>query len=605
MISRHRISLEELVSLPTFQFATLSWAKDRVAFYWDRTGRFELYVMDLRTGAIRQVSQGEVPRQPQARFVWRRDDAAIIFARDRDGNERNDLFRLELETGAVRQLTESPDTQEFAGEAHPDNRRLAVMSSRAGQLAVFTLDMKSLEWRQLTHFSAPAAPGRWSRDGEWLACTSNESPNLKNRDAYLVRHDGSDLRKVLSVREGSQDAIVDWHPDGRHVSVNSDASGVQRPGILDLETGALRWFGLEGMEEYGGSFSPDGSWMLTLRNQDASLLPVLYRVDTGEERHLRLPPGTASGGSFVLAGARLMLAHTTAERRPELLLYDLETESCEVLLPAEYGTIDPDVFVPDEYVSYPSYDGRRVPAILYTPRRVAPGAKLPALINVHGGPTSQFFRGFDGFAQFLTDLGYVVLEPNVRGSTGYGNEWRDLNLGDWGGGDLEDLAAGARFLQELPFVDPQRIGIFGVSYGGYLSCLAAVKKPDLFKAAGTMVGITDLHLLYEEGTTQFKYFLRQQMGDPEENRDLWRDRSAITHAHNLQAKLLILHGANDPRCPVSQARSFRSRLLELGKREGADFDYHEFADEGHGPGGNIAGKLRMAPLLVDFFLRQL
>ncbi len=107
----------------------------------------------------------------------------------------------------------------------------------------------------------------------------------------------------------------------------------------------------------------------------------------------------------------------------------------------------------------------------------------------------------------------------------------------------------------------------------------------------------------------FRYYLRQQMGDPEENADLWRDRSALTFADHVRAKLLIIHGTNDPRCPVSQARVSRDRLVELGRREGtdpdADFEYHEFADEGHGPSGDIAGKIRNYRLLVDFLARRL
>ena len=141
------------------------------------------------------------------------------------------------------------------------------------------------------------------------------------------------------------------------------------------------------------------------------------------------------------------------------------------------------------------------------------------------------------------------MQPNIRGSTGYGVLWRDANIKDWGGGDLEDVAAGAEYLKTLPFVDSQRIGIFGGSFGGFMSFLAVVKKPDLFKVGVPWIGITDLHTLFEEDMEHFKYYFRQQMGDPEKDYDLWRDRSAVTHADKLRAKLLILHGANDPRCP--------------------------------------------------------
>jgi dipeptidyl aminopeptidase/acylaminoacyl peptidase len=603
-----RIPLEELASLPKFAFVTPSYSRDRVAFYWDKTGRFELYVMDLNTRETRQLTDGQAPKGLRAGFSWTRDDAAIIFAKDKDGDEQNNLYRLELGTGELTQLTDDPKTQEYAGEVHPDNRRIAVMSNRAGQMNVFTLDMETLEWRTLTSFAAPAFAGKWSKDGAWLAFTSNETNDLTNQDGYLVSHDGAEVNKVLSVKKGSQDSLSDWHPDGRRLAVTSDASGSHRPGILDLETGDVRWLGQGGVEAYAAEFSPDGRWLLTVRNQDAQVTPVLYEVETGAERELKLPEGFVAAADFVLDG-KLVLLHASPTRRGELLLYDLDSDDLEVLLPADYGSIDPALFVGDEYLRYPSFDGQEVPAMLYKPREIPAGEKLPALVIVHGGPTYQWFRSFDPYAQFLSDRGFVVLLPNVRGSTGYGVAWRDANLKDWGGGDLEDVAAGADYLKTLPYVDETRIGVFGGSFGGFMAFLAVVKKPDLFKVGVPWIGITDLHTLYEEDMEHFRYYFRQQMGDPEKDYALWRDRSAIEHADKLRAKLLILHGSNDPRCPVTQARIFRDKIVALGKREGTgpedDFEYHEFGDEGHGPSGDIQGTIRTYRLLADFLERRL
>lgn len=608
-MKQSRIPLEELAKLPSFAAVTPSWDGQKIAFYWDKTGRYELYTMDLDSRQVRQLTQGQAPRQLRAGFVWTRDDREIIFARDKDGDEQNNLFKLEVSSGAVIQMDDSPKTQEYAGEVHPDNRRMAVMSNRAGQMNVFILDLHSEnhDWKQVTHFEAPAMAGSWSPDGEWLTVTSNESPNLKNQDAYLLRQDGTQLRKIFSLREGSREAIPAWHPDGARVAVNSDAGGSSRAGILHLESGQVRWLGSGSpqVEEYAQSFSKDGRWLAVIRNQNASVMPVLYDTDSGQARELKLPPGLATGSHFVLGDRKLLVLHTSATRRPELLLYDLASDTYEALLPAEYGSIDPSVFVPDEHLWYPSFDGKQVPALLYKPKEIPAGARLPAVVVVHGGPTAQFFRAFDPYAQFLVDQGYVVLEPNIRGSTGYGVEWRDANLRDWGGGDLEDVVAGANYLRSLPYVDPERIGVFGGSFGGFMSFIAVTKRPEVFKVGVPWVGITDLHRLYEEDMEHFKYYLRQQMGDPQENHALWRDCSAIEFAHQLKAPILIVHGTNDPRCPISQARAFRERLLHLGKREGQDFEYHEFGDEGHGPGGDIQGKIRTYRLLADFLERRL
>jgi dipeptidyl aminopeptidase/acylaminoacyl peptidase len=137
-----------------------------------------------------------------------------------------------------------------------------------------------------------------------------------------------------------------------------------------------------------------------------------------------------------------------------------------------------------------------------------------------------------------------------------------------------------------------------------MTFMAMTKKPDLWKAGVAWVGVSDLKRLYDSSMEHFKYFLRLQMGDPEQNADLWADRSAINFLHQMKGKLMIVHGVNDPRCPIEQARIVRERLLELGKVEGEDFEYVELGEEGHGS-TDIEQKIRAYRLLVDYMGRRL
>ena len=604
-MNKGRIPLKELASLPSFYFPSPSWDQEHIAFYWDKSGQMELYLLDLPDGDPRQLSHGEVPRSLRAGFVWSRDGKSIVFAKDRDGNEQHDLYAIDTQSGAVRQITNTPAAQEIPAEFSPDGEWLSMFSNRDGQMNLYKLRPTGTEVIPLTRFPNPiTSGGAWSPDGQWLAFSVNETAELKNQDVYIVRADGTELRRVLRVKVGSLDTVLKWLPDGKRLAITSDASGVERPGILDVETGKVRWFGVEGVEESASGLSKNGKWLVALRNQDAVVQPVLYEIETGDARLLDLPTGLVIGSEFVLGDSALLVSITSTTQRSELLLYELEENRARTVIPAEYGAIDPSLFVAPQYVTYPSSDDLSISAILYKPREAVDGEKVPAVVSVHGGPTGQFFRSFDPYAQFLTDHGFVVLEPNIRGSTGYGVEFRDMNRYDWGGGDLEDVAAGAEYLKSLPFVDSDRIGIFGGSYGGYMTLMQAVKKPNLWKAAVSWVGISDLHRLYEKSMEHFKYYLRWHMGDPEENRDLWRERSALTHAANLKTKLLLVHGVNDPRCPVEQSRLFRDRLIELGYKEGEDFEYVELTGEGHGS-SDIAHKIRTYTLLVDFMERSL
>lgn len=579
---RQPLPLEALARLSSVSYLSLDHAGRQLACYSDRTGRNELYVLDLASGATRQLSRGEIPRALRYGFVWSRDDATIVFARDHDGDEQHDLWAFDVASGACMQWTDTPRTQEYPVEFSPDGTTLSLICNRIGQHNLWLMDSASRDAWPLTQFQNSVGGGRWSPDGQWLAITANHTADLRNADGWLIRADGGELRRVFSTEPGVADALVRWHPDGQRLSVSSEVGGYARLGLLNLDDGSVMWLGDGAAEESGGRFSHDGRQLAAVRNQDACLLPRLYDVETGALRELELPPGVAGIVGFTAGDQHVILTHSSPTCRTRVLRYDLATNAADPLIEADHGTLDPAAFVEPEYLVYESTDGLRIPALVYVPRGLAPGERCPAIVNVHGGPAGQYQREFDWLAQHLASKGYVVMLPNIRGSGGYGKVWRELNFLDWGGQDIEDVAAGAAWLAARPEVDPRRLGVMGGSYGGYNTFMQVTRKPDLWKAAVARIGITDLHAMYNESREHFRQFMRLYLGDPVANHDLWRERSAITHAANLKAKLLMMHGATDPRCPVSQSRLFRDRLLELGRVEGEDFVYLESADQGHG-----------------------
>jgi dipeptidyl aminopeptidase/acylaminoacyl peptidase len=200
------------------------------------------------------------------------------------------------------------------------------------------------------------------------------------------------------------------------------------------------------------------------------------------------------------------------------------------------------------------------------------------------------------------------LLPNVRGSTGYGKEFRDACLMDWGGKDLDDIEKGVEYLKSLDFVDPTRIGIYGASYGGYLTYMAMTKKPELWKAGAAVNGITHLKGMHEQSLKNYPLltvYLEGQMGKPtDENLPLWEDRSPVNFAHKMVAKLQIIHAVNDPLCGIKQAEVFRDKLLEHGRKEGEDFEYVILKDQGHFT-DSIEQRIEYFEHLLDFFERNL
>jgi dipeptidyl aminopeptidase/acylaminoacyl peptidase len=600
-----KYTINTLSKIPQIYLPIVSHSKDKVAFYWDKTGILELYTADLKTNEIKQVSHGECPRAIRAGFVWTRDDESLIFAKDKDGDENHNLIKISVKSGKTEPLTETVGVQNYAADTSPDGKYLAMISTRKGQLNVFRLDLKSKEVNQLTDHANPTWGGcSWNPKYDWIAYNVNETKNLRNMDIWLVKPDGSEKKKIVCVKEGSEDIVVEWSKDGKLLAFTTDANEVKQPGIFNLETWKIKLLGGE-CEETAAGFSEDGKKLVCVRNYEATVFPVVYDIETGKCEETKFPKGIAVSVQFALNDQLLIAPLNTPTIPSALVAYDLKTRAIKYLVEPQYGEADPKFFVIPEYIKYKSSDGLEIPAILYKPKNIPKGKILPTLIMPHGGPTAQYFFDFDMIGQILANEDYVLLLPNVRGSTGYGRKFQDMNLMDWGGKDLEDVAAGANHLKSLPYVDKKRMGVFGGSYGGFMTFIAVTKKPELWAAACAWVGISRLKTFYERSQPHFKYFIRMHMGDPEKNSKLWEDRSALNFAHNIRCPILMIHGVHDPRCPVEESRQFRNKLVELGKKEGEDFEYVEFGEEGHGAYTDMSMRTRTFKILLDFFNRRL
>ena len=605
-MERKRYTIEDLAKIPQIYLPTVSHSKDSIAFYWDKTGILELYTLNLRTKKIRQVSHGECPRAIRAGFVWLRDDENLVFAKDREGDENHNLIKINIESGEVEQLTDTPKHQDYPGDTSPDGRYILMPSTRKGQLNLFRLDIEKKETVQLTNHKNPTfGEVAWNPENDWIAYGVNETENLQNLDVWLVRTDGNERRQIICIKVGSMEDVAEWSKDGKLLAFTTNANGVNQAGVYDATTEEVQLLGEAKHDETAAAFTGDGKKLVCLRNSEATVTPVVYDLETGGCNVLNFPKGVVAGAKLALNDRYLVATLTTPTIPSSIVAYDFEKNEIETLIEPQYGNVDPEFFVVPQYVKYKSCDGLKIAAVLYKPKHVPSGERLPALVMVHGGPSGQHFLNFNMFGQILANEGYVVLQPNVRGSTGYGKEFEDMNLMDWGGGDLEDVAAGAEYLKALPYVDGEGVGVFGGSYGGYMTFMAVTKKPTLWGAACAWIGISRLKTLYERSTPLFQYFLRMNMGDPEENSALWEERSALNFAENLRCPLLMVHGVHDPRCPVEESRQFRDKLVELDREEGKSFEYVEFGEEGHGAYTDMSMRTRTFKLLLGFFNRKL
>lgn len=613
------VPLEELASLPTRAHETVSPGGDRIAMYYDASGRNELCVFDVEAGELTQVSSGEVPRDATWFVRWDADGESVYFHVDEAGNEQNDIHRLGVD-GTHDPVVELAG-QTVLADVSDDGEHLLLGSTRDGQFNVYRHDVAAGETVQLTDHDRAAVPGQFSPDGSTISYTTNESAEFNNQDVYVADADGSNARTLEIGDTGAETSFADWHPDCDRVLVGDNTADLTRCGVYDLEADSVAWYGDLEAEESPVAFV-DEDRFVAQRTRRAATVPVVYDLATGESREFDLPTGVASvpgTGDPVLDDGRVIIGHTTPTRRSDLLAYDLEADEYEVLMAADYGDVDPDAFVDGEYFEFASdgvpetparavdhdpYESLDIEGIFYDSGE----RPSPLVVKVHGGPPAQDQLSFDLYTQFLVTRGYSVVQVNYRGSTGRGLAFKRALYGDWGGAEQGDVATGAEYvLAEHDFLDEDRVAVFGGSYGGYSAYWQLVQYPDLYDAGIAWIGLTDLTEMFETTMPHFRTELMEKnLGTPEDNPDLYEERSPITHVDNVSAPLCMIHGVNDRRVPVSQARRFRDALLEHGYEEGTDgdFEYEELGEEGHASTDQDQ-KLRAFELMSEFLARRM
>jgi dipeptidyl aminopeptidase/acylaminoacyl peptidase len=611
-------TLEALASLPSFYHVTASPDGARLAYYYDGTGRNELYVHDVETGERTQVSDGTVPEDASYPIAWDADGDRLFFHQDQDaGDEQTDIHAITLDD-ETEPVVET-DGQTLLRDVSPDGSTLLYSTTATGQMNLHVHDVESGEDTQLTDYDRPVALGTFSPSGDQVAYRTNERDDLDNEDVYVMSADGSGKRRLDVGDVGAETSVVDWLPSGDGLLLADDSQDTTRPGIYDLDTDDVTWYGSGDHEEVPSFVLPGGDRFVAVRDRDCAKVPVVYDVDApATPTELALPEGTVRfPGSDVtdgvLADDRVLATHESSTTRTDVLAIDVDAatadgadagtvrvEAMETIVEADYGRFDPDDFVSCDVVTYESADGLEIEALVYDSGE----RPSPAIVMVHGGPSVHEHRRFSARIQFLVDAGYSVMLPNYRGSTGRGREFKNRINGDWGGKEQVDVAEAGRWLKRKDWVDEDRVAVFGGSYGGYSTYMQLVQRPDFWTAGAAWVGMTDLKRLYEDSMPHFKSYLEQLVGDPEDDAELYRDRSAITHVDELSDPLLMVHGVNDPRCPISQARLFRDALEDRGLEEGVDFEYEELGEEGHGS-TDIDDKIRTFRLMADFFDRRL
>jgi len=593
---------ESFIGNPSFGSAgePPTWSPDGKHLLYSQDG--DLFLTSVPEGAIlRLTDTGDF--ESGARFSP--DGREIAYSKG------GDLYVLDRSTASTRQLT-----REGRGDGgvvwSPDGRWLAFGSgptTRVSWSPDYSGPLVSYNWgkrgtRDVGVMAARGGPVRWmaaSADNESFADWSPDSQSIllerrsvdvKDRTVYLATLDGSSLKPIYRQRDDKFLASNDQHaifsPDGRRVAFTSDEDGWNHLYALDLDGGAPQRLTRGNFEVSYPAWTPDGNALVFCSTEAGTAERHIYKVSLADGSRTRLT--TAAGVNTAAAlspkGDRVLYLHSDPTHLPDVWVMPLAPGSPARQL-GDGMTEELHAFrwQTPQVVTYPSQvDELPIKAQLFVPPTLDKKKRHPAIVHTHQaaiyqevylGPGPQKDNvAWYGFHQWLAQEGYVVLNVDYRGSYGYGRDFRVGDYMDLGGADARDVVSGVEYLKTLGYVDPNRIGVYGMSYGGHMVLSLLTKFPDVFRAGVDIAGVADFLLNYE---SLYGPWILGRLGTPEQNPQAYFNGSAINFIERIKAPLLILHGTNDPNVTLLQSILLVDRLLKNGKR----FEFEIYPGELH------------------------
>ena len=423
---------------------------------------------------------------------------------------------------------------------------------------------------------------RYSRDGHY-ALMSRAYSNVNNQLFMLDTITGETRTLTPEIKSGYAIYIMPYwsaNMDGLYLLSNRGRQFLSLAWI-DLATTEMTYLRDDHWDADSLTLTRDGTRMALIINEDGYSRLVLYDVSRGWDARVEIGVPDLPRGTYEVTwskdGKRLAIVVYTATDAPDVWIWDVQEETLWRATRSSLGGIPQESFVTPSLVRYSTFDGRQIPAFLYLPHEKE-AQSLPVVINVHGGPEGQSRTEFDPVVQYLVARGYAVLEPNVRGSTGYGYEYQSLDDVRLRMDSVADLQHAVFWLRESGIADPKRIAVLGGSYGGFMVLAAITTYPDLWAAAVDIVGIANF-VTFLENTGPWRRKLREaEYGSLEQDREFLEQISPIHHVDRISSPLFVVHGANDPRVPVGEAEQIVAALRERN----VPVEYMRFEDEGHG-----------------------
>ena len=511
---------------------------------------------------------------------WSPTGEWLVYGSDRGGNEREGYYLINPEGTRERELLAPSEAFRMFGGFTRDGRHIAYATTvRNGRdFDIHFLDVTTGQDREVYRGRMGLYAVSWHPDAR--AVILSEARGEDANDVYLLDVETGVAETLFKPDIASKYESFSWVPDGSgFYLVTDDSREFAAMAYYDLRARTLRVVEAPQGEVEQVSVAPTGdflAWVVTLEGY--SRLHV-RNLQTGAEVAAPRPPRGRYTVKWAHRAPVIAISVSGPQLPGDVWVWNAVSNELHRATRSSTAGLDMSQMVVPTHHSFQSLDGTAIHALLYRPSGSRLGDRAPVVLSVHGGPTGQATPRFNGPHQYLLARGIAVFDLNYRGSTGYGKSFARLNDRRLRENELLDLKAAVKWLKQQDQIDGSRVAIMGGSYGGYLTMAALARVPDLFAGGVALVGVANWVSALKGTMPQLAASDRVEYGDIDDPADLefFRQISPITHAAKIRVPVMVIHGANDPRDPVTESDQFVRAIRERDGR----VEYLRFPDEGH------------------------
>ena len=594
-------SVEQYLNIKYARDGKFSQDEKSVFYRSNESGTYQLWKIPVEGGQPQQITDF---KDTVRWFECHPTRNLILFLKDKGGDENYQLFLTDLDGKNTEKLIDLPDRRVNSPWFSNDGTKIAFTANfrHKSYFDIYVYDLSTRTYECVREVDGYNLIEGWSPKDDLLIIST--WLNNYNNNLYTLRLKNFTHHKLTPHEGYATYEQVAWPKKRKSKKgfymVSDQTRNFKKLVFYQLKKGEIKIIDSAPWDTHNLCMSENDRVLGYTINAKGYSQVIL--IDTKKQKYWgkpKIPKGVVKSMAISKDGNLVLFTFSNATHNTDLWLYNAKKDETKRLTYSSTGGIDPASFVEPHLVEYQG-GGLDIPAYIYFPKNAKQDGTLPCLVYIHGGPESQERPDFAWSFQYFVNKGFVIFAPNVRGSSGFGKQYMQLDNKQKRLDSVLDAIFGVKWLNESKYVDPKKVGVYGGSYGGFMVLSMMTMEPKMFAAGVDIVGISNFVTFLERTHSSRRKIREAEYGTLFHDRQFLEQISPIHRIDKIKGALMVIHGANDPRVPKHEA----DQIVQKAKEADIKVEYLLYEDEGHGI-SKLKNKMDAYSKMAVFFEKYL